>query len=89
MKIPWKIVLAFYMPLHFAFGCFYVASRILDEKVDCRSLCTITPNCANFDVLMWLDFFMYSGVGLLILSIALPLIVHNRERKVIHTSIFN
>lgn len=69
------------MPLHFAFGSFYMVSRVLDEKIDCRNLCTPMDSlCANYDTLMLADFFLYSGVGLIMLSIVFPLIISYRNK---------
>lgn len=80
MKTGWKLLIAFYMPLHFAFGSFYVVSWILDGKDDCRNSCTFTLNCADFSTLMWVDFFAYAGIGLIMLSIVLPSIISYRNK---------
>lgn len=87
-KIPWKIISAFYFPIHFAIGSFYVASLVLGEQDDCRNYCVITFNCANDDTLMMLDFFAYSGVGLIILAFVLPSLILYRNKKIVDTKIF-
>jgi len=82
MKIGWKLLIAFYMPLHFAFGSFYVVSWIQDGKTDCRNLCTFMgEKCAESDALIWSDLFAYSGVGLILLSIVLPLVILSRNSE--------
>jgi hypothetical protein len=82
MKTGWKLFLAFYLPNHFAFGSFYVVSWLLDGKVDCRNLCTFSlVKCADSDALMWVDLFAYSGIGLILLSIVLPLLILSRNNE--------
>lgn len=79
MKTGWKLLIAFYMPLHFAFGSFYTVSWLLDGKTDCRNVCVITTKCANTDISIWVDFFAYSGFGLILLSIVLPSLILSRN----------
>jgi len=87
-KIPWKLISAFYFPVHFAVGSFYMANYVLGEESDCRNACLWTPDCANADTLMKLDFFAYSGLGLIILAFVLPSLILYRNKKIIDTKIF-
>lgn len=87
-KIPWKIISAFYFPIHFAVGSFYVASLVLGEQFDCRNMCMLIGNCANDDTLMLFDFFLYSGLGLILLAFVLPAMVFYRNKKIIDSKIF-
>ena len=79
MKIGWKLLIVFYMPLHFAFGSFYLAHWLLDGKADCRNVSTVWWDCANSNTLIWVDVFVYLGIGLILLSIVLPLIISSRN----------
>lgn len=88
MSFRWKLVLAFYFPLHFAYGSFYVANAVLDGQADCRNSCDITMNCANSDKLMLVDVFIYTGIILVILGFVLPATMSYRNEKIIQTSIF-
>jgi len=88
MKLSWKLISAFYFPLHFAFGCFYISSLVLGEKEDCRTPCAFSMSCADNNTLLLLDLFGYTGIGLIILSLALPAITSYNEKKIIQTSIF-
>jgi hypothetical protein len=86
MTLFWRLVLAFYLPLHFAVGCFYVASLILGGKVDCRNLCTIPMgSCADSTTLILFDLFAYPGIGLFFLAFILPFIIYKRHRPVYQT----
>jgi len=89
MKNGWKLLIAFYMPLHFAFGCFYVVSWILGRKDDCRNSCTFTFNCADFNTLIWVDVFAYSGIGLILLSIVLLIIIESRNKELHPLKLFS
>lgn len=87
-KIPWKLISAFYLPIHFAIGSFYMADYVLGGQSDCRNSCMWSPDCADADTLMKLDFFALSGVGLIILAFVLPSLIIYRNRKIIDTKIF-
>lgn len=87
-KIPWKIISAFYFPIHFAIGSLYFADYVLGEQYDCRSMCIIAGNCADADTLFLLDLFAYSGIGLIILAFVLPSLILYRNKKIIDTKIF-
>jgi len=89
VKLVWRLISAFYFPLHFAVGSFYVAALVLGEQMDCRSLCDFPENCADNNTLMTFDFFLYAGVGLAFLALVLPAIIFYRERKMVRTSIFD
>ncbi len=88
MKIPWKLISAFYFPLHLAFGSFYLSYEMLNGKTDCRncSFCNAF-SCADQTSLFWSDLFFYIGLGLVVFSIILPSIISYRNEKVIESSI--
>ncbi len=87
MKRNWKLLLAFYLPLHFAFGSFYLAGAVLGERIDCRNLCT-PFDCADADTLFLYDVFGGLGLALVTTAIVLPLLIEYRERSIIETRIF-
>ena len=85
----WKFFGAFYLPMHCAVGSFHAAVMVLGEEVDCRNLCTPLETCADFDLLMMVDFFNYAGIVLIAVSLVLPSVMLYRENKVIQASIFS
>ena len=90
MQLTWKLFAAFYFPLHFAVGSFYVSGIVLVEKVDCRGLCDASPNsCAELDALIMSDFFVYAVFGLIALAFVLPAIMVYRQKNIIQTSFFS
>lgn len=87
-KIPWKLIWAFCIPLNFAFGSFYVSSRILGEEADCRNYDVFIKECADAYTLFLFDIFIYLGIALVIISFVLPMIVSYRQKRIIETKIF-
>lgn len=90
-KISWKFILTFYLPFYFAFGAFYLAYKLLYDQTDCRNCSFCNPlslNCADQTTLFLMDFFVYTGIALIILSIVVPTIISYRNSKVIETKIF-
>lgn len=88
MKLIWKLLLAFYLPIHFAVGCFYVANPVLEGKIDCRNSCVIYFNSyADDRTLMLFDFFAYSGIGLLLLAFILPLMILRRSHPLYQNNV--
>lgn len=86
MKPFWKLALAFYLPLHFAVGCAYVAEWILGDKEDCRNLCTFPMgSCADSTTLMLFDLFAFPSIGLVLLAFILPFLIYKRNRPVYQT----
>ena len=88
MNRNWKLVLAFYLPLHFAVGSFYLANAVLGERIDCRSLCDFPSGCADQDTLFLSDFFGIVGCSLVITAFVLPLLIAHRGQPVIAARIF-
>lgn len=88
MKFHWKLLLAFYMPLHFAFGSFYIAD-LLERRVELLNKTSETdysgfsfdlagesPFFSYFDLHYYFD---YMGFGLVLLSLFLPSLLLYRK----------
>ena len=81
MKIVSKLLLAFYLPIHFAVGAFYLSAKILGDKVICGECIIYISKCADNQTEMLSIFFNISGIGLIILGVFLPILIFSRERK--------
>lgn len=90
-KIPWKFIWAFCIPLNFAIGSFCLAYKILDNKTDVRNcnFCNcFSLNCADQTTLFWYDFFFYTGIVLIVVSVVIPSIISYKNEKVTDTKFF-
>ena len=88
MNRNWKLLLAFYLPLHFAFGSFYLANAALGELIDCRNTCVLSFACADVDTLFLSDLLGGFGGALVITAFVLPLLIEYRSQPIIETRIF-
>lgn len=97
MKFHWKLLLAFYLPLHFAFGCFYLSGLIQQSQsmwieskpgfsyeLSC-SFCYDDPHLSTvFSGIFWI-----AGIGLIILSVVLPSLILYRKYQTPLPKIFS
>ena len=88
MKFNWRLILSFMLPLMLAIQSSYISVIVLDGKYDCRNFCTVFGNCADTDALFFYDIFIYLTIGLIMLSLVLPVVIARREKKEFETSIF-
>lgn len=94
MKFHWKLLLAFYLPLHFAFGSFYLSDSKPATQINQG---TITESGYSFEAcgasvnnFSSSDFFAFAGWGLILLSVLLPALILKRETETTSIeSIFN
>jgi len=97
MKINWRIIFSFFIPIVLAICCFAVVSFIMNGKRDCDYFfefdcidCQLNQlPCAGEKILLFRNIFEYCGIGLVILSVFLPAIIILRNRIVPQTKLFN
>lgn len=86
MKIGWKLFVAFYMPLHFAFGCFYLSNLMQNKSIEMKSGFSYEfSHSFSYDdphlFAVLSGIFLTAGIGLIILSVSLPLLILYRKNQ--------
>ncbi len=68
MKFRWKLLLAFYLPLHFAFGSFYLSNLTEETRGKNEVGFSFDEGCGSLYCDFGLsEFFLVAGISLIIL----------------------
>lgn len=94
MKTGWKLLIAFYMPLHFALGCFYLSDLMQNKSIEMKSGFSYEFSCSFcYDdphlFAVFSGIFLIVGIGLIVLSVSFPLLILYRKNQTPFPKIFD
>jgi hypothetical protein len=81
MKFFWKLFLAFFLPLLFALGSFYLSKLVKRVQNNSESGLSFDFPDAGLDFLSLPDWFNVVGISLIFLSVLLPTLILKRETE--------